>query len=462
MKTFDFCFHYGWGASLEQAYRICSGVKAEMNNQGKSLSIVTFSQKIYNYLLSNGMDDVFIVLPTNKKEIHRDEILSLYYTLGFRNFSDFYRTEQLVWKYKEKKAIEYSYRLLQSIINLRDAFSAKYYITYEGDEFDHNAFRFLCRLHNGTIIYEGISSFKNRLFFHRNENRFWVIPPYSGECSSEIESEIINYMDSYTKNKSFLYGGDPDDWDTERWNFKIPKRILSKIFIRSDFAQDDIILSAKRLFGKIFRRQFFKLFYKMKYNDGDVYYFPLHMPSDSQLTQRALPFYNQVALVEQISCYIPYPSKLYVKEHPAARGYMDIQSLKKIRSLGNVVLLDPRINSHDIIKKAKAIFTINSNVGYEALMYGKPVVTFGRSFYRGEGLTLDISSLYELENIISEINKFQVDQSRFIKLIHRIYANTFDLDVIKYWNKSESESSNYFVLCLLKWVEKNLHTNGNG
>jgi len=40
-----------------------------------------------------------------------------------------------------------------------------------------------------------------------------------------------------------------------------------------------------------------------------------------------------------------------------------------------------------LIAKAKAVVTINSTVGVEAFCWNKPVVTLGKAFYGGRGLT---------------------------------------------------------------------------
>ena len=54
---------------------------------------------------------------------------------------------------------------------------------------------------------------------------------------------------------------------------------------------------------------------------------------------------------------------------------------KDIRSLWNVVLVGPKENSLNIIKKSKCIITITSTVGLQALLLKIPVITLARVSY---------------------------------------------------------------------------------
>ena len=83
--------------------------------------------------------------------------------------------------------------------------------------------------------------------------------------------------------------------------------------------------------------------------------------------------------------------QVVVKVHPDAytrgkAGHFDVRHLQD----------DPRIrvvaeNCHlvGLLEKAKAVYTVTSQVGFEALLWGKPVRCFGMPFYAGWGLTSD-------------------------------------------------------------------------
>ena len=68
---------------------------------------------------------------------------------------------------------------------------------------------------------------------------------------------------------------------------------------------------------------------------------------------------------------------LVLKEHPINRKSM--APLKEI-AVGPYVRWS-EANIHDLIRFSRAVYTINSGVGFEAMFHNKPVVTFGRVEY---------------------------------------------------------------------------------
>ncbi|MEC3766361.1 capsular polysaccharide biosynthesis protein [Cupriavidus sp. SS-3] len=88
-----------------------------------------------------------------------------------------------------------------------------------------------------------------------------------------------------------------------------------------------------------------------------------------------------------------YPGcEILVKEHPEVslgrkRGYLgallDKGGFQRVRRLQADVHVAP------LLRTATAVFTVTSQVGFEALLHGRPVHTFGMPFYAGWGLTRD-------------------------------------------------------------------------
>lgn len=82
---------------------------------------------------------------------------------------------------------------------------------------------------------------------------------------------------------------------------------------------------------------------------------------------------------------------LVVKTHPDViaglkQGHFNIDQLA---NEPNVKLEARPLHTPDIIEGAEAVFCVTSQVGFEALLWGKPVYTFGMPFYAGWGLTED-------------------------------------------------------------------------
>ncbi|MHC4778784.1 MAG: capsular polysaccharide export protein, LipB/KpsS family, partial [Planctomycetota bacterium] len=151
-------------------------------------------------------------------------------------------------------------------------------------------------------------------------------------------------------------------------------------------------------------------------------YFPLHMPFDMQILVRAPQFFRQESVVEMTSRALPQGVKLFIKEHPVSIGWYPYPIMRDLARLPNVVLLHPSVSSHDVIRKARAILTINSKVGFESLAYYKPVITLGPSFYRGHGATMDVTDLSKLSEVIVAALKGEPDRGAIHGLLAAVHS----------------------------------------
>lgn len=81
--------------------------------------------------------------------------------------------------------------------------------------------------------------------------------------------------------------------------------------------------------------------------------------------------------------------RIVVKTHPdVMNGYARGNMTEVARARG-VRLFDRQVGIDDLAGRISAVFTVSSTIGFEALMRGIPVSTFGMPFYAGWGLTED-------------------------------------------------------------------------
>ena len=87
-----------------------------------------------------------------------------------------------------------------------------------------------------------------------------------------------------------------------------------------------------------------------------------------------------------------YPkATLLLKSHPEAsagqkRGYFETSRYAKHP---RIQILSEAVHPVRLIREAQAIFTVTSQLGFEGLLWQKPVHTYGMPFYAGWGLTRD-------------------------------------------------------------------------
>ncbi|WP_332675310.1 capsular polysaccharide biosynthesis protein [Aromatoleum sp.] len=84
-------------------------------------------------------------------------------------------------------------------------------------------------------------------------------------------------------------------------------------------------------------------------------------------------------------------STVLVKIHPDVfagrkRGHFDVAALSR---MARVQVLAEDAHPVRLIEQAQAVYVVTSQMGFEGLLWGKPVRTFGMPFYAGWGLTRD-------------------------------------------------------------------------
>ncbi|MDH6265816.1 capsular polysaccharide export protein [Rhizobium sp. SG_E_25_P2] len=83
-----------------------------------------------------------------------------------------------------------------------------------------------------------------------------------------------------------------------------------------------------------------------------------------------------------------YPGhRIAVRAHPAAADRSLI--LNAATAIGANITATPRMNPWPLIENADAVYTISSQLGFEALLAGRKVHTFGVTYYSHRGLTED-------------------------------------------------------------------------
>ena len=175
------------------------------------------------------------------------------------------------------------------------------------------------------------------------------------------------------------------------------------------------------------------LYDKVNLND-DFAFFPLHFEPEI-VTALYAPFYtDQLWLIKQIARSLPIHYKLYVKEHPAMFGYRTRRYYKELKKIPNIKLIKPTITSFDFIKYAKLIITLSSSAGWEALLFKKPVITFGNGFYNKISMVRNCKAIEDLPQIVKEqLENFNYDEKALLNLIAAIYKESVDIDLAKIW-----------------------------
>lgn len=153
------------------------------------------------------------------------------------------------------------------------------------------------------------------------------------------------------------------------------------------------------------------LFSTNKIPSSKFVFFPLHMPNEAQLFIRGNGFIAEHKLIKPISSILKGKYLVLVKEHPGYEGWKSLKELFIYVFDSNVVLLNSKISSHDIIKKSNAVITINSSVWFESLFFEKPVITFGKGIFSGFKITKEMEDVSKFKD---EMIRIKFDFSKFV------------------------------------------------
>lgn len=108
---------------------------------------------------------------------------------------------------------------------------------------------------------------------------------------------------------------------------------------------------------------------------------PLHKQPEASIDVLGVKYNDQISLIKRIAKELPQGVYIYVKEHTNAYGERNYKILRNIKRIPGVKLVDPYINTRDLIKYSEMVVTISGTVAYEAGIIGKKAVTFANMFF---------------------------------------------------------------------------------
>ena len=132
---------------------------------------------------------------------------------------------------------------------------------------------------------------------------------------------------------------------------------------------------------------------------------PFQVPSDMQVTLHS-PWIRDMGMFQDAICDLAdaCPDETFViKEHPSFK-----RSVIGRRSHPRVIYANGNVTS-ELIQQSRAVITLNSTVGIEALLLERPVITLGNACYNVEGLVLHAAAPDALVQAVVRSRDWQPD-----------------------------------------------------
>src|SRR3989338_4255770 len=158
---------------------------------------------------------------------------------------------------------------------------------------------------------------------------------------------------------------------------------------------------------------------------GEQYvFYALHVDPEASTSLFGGLYVNQLDIVEKIAKSLPCNYKLYVKEHLFNYSSRPLYFRKEIKKFPNVRLISPHASSINLIKNSSLVLTVTGTVGWEAIIFQKPVITFGRIYYNLFEEVAPISEISKLPQLIEQKVSTTTDEKKTLKFITAIFKAT--------------------------------------
>lgn len=232
-----------------------------------------------------------------------------------------------------------------------------------------------------------------------------------------------------------------------RWYIKRPINFLETIGPTTDYRPPRIILRDHYCYKRY--KKFMDNFDYYPFKQINKYvYFPLQFQPEASIDVVAPYFSNQIETARQIAMSLPDDYTLVVKEHPAMVGYRPPSYIEKVARTPNIKLIDYRISSEDVLKRADLVISPNSTTFTEAAFCWKPAIQLGNL-----GTTLKLPNVFKhtdmttISSKIKELLKIDLKnedyERRLENYVAAVYDTGFKFNYWDVWERGKKEDMNF-------------------
>ncbi|GAA0547434.1 hypothetical protein GCM10008994_22870 [Halorubrum ejinorense] len=298
----------------------------------------------------------------------------------------------------------------------------------QGGEILRRSLQAVADYYDVPSIWVGFSPIDGASGFHRDESESWnTIQQASYE---ELTTEEIERAEEFIKR----FRSDSGQIQSGPHQRSLGENIRQKAEIIRRHARDLGPYIKRWTRGNIFKR-ILAAYADWKYlnldesvdlvEESNYVFYPLQYYRESRVLVRAPAFYKQSWLVEYLSRSVPYDHELFAKDHPKQVGAQPKSEVDTI--VRHSKALAPEYPVASILENASVVVVLNNTVGYEALLYGKPVVALGEAFYTDARFTHSVDDVNELPRALTKaIDEGGPTDEELIVFVHGLVEGSFD------------------------------------
>ncbi len=250
-----------------------------------------------------------------------------------------------------------------------------------------------------------------------------LAPEEIRELSREETDEVVAWIESFTSSARPILAH-----RVSRVTAPKLRDFARHVTVKALFERDNDYLRPQRFVSNTIIQRVRAAALKPLYEDVDdsrpFVYFPLHVTDDFKI-KKAIPHcVDQGYLIQQVADALPQGYDLVLKEHPWSIGTNPVGWLRRVVQRANVRLVDPFVNSHELMQRSAAVAVIGSTVGLEALLYEKAVLTLGQPYYSGYGVTVDVDSFREIRAAVPRALRFKPEREAILRFLGAAMRST--------------------------------------
>lgn len=395
-------------------------VAAELQRQGHAVAHVTYSRRAARKLRALGQrawclpDAMGAVGPFDLDA----EVARMTAAYAVPTFRDVYNTDFVCGRASERWALERTVRHLLAMEAIFADFEPTAVVPEVGNETIRTAAHLVGARRGVPVLFLLNTIFDNPLRLSVDELQRPIVQPGDLRPLTDAEREEVRAFAA-----AFLARDTPIRSYRDLTIAAVRFRMLARHFaVKLLWDRDNEYLRplawiANDLKGR-FRERLARSLYTTADGARPFLYFPLHVRDDYKL-KRLIPHRaDQLSIVELLARALPHGYDLVVKEHPNSIGRNRFVDLLAMRRIPNVRVVAPRFSSNELIRRSAGVVAISSTVGIEALLQHKRVMTLGRPYYAGAGVTRDLYSLAEVRAELPAFVDAPVDAERIDQFLH--------------------------------------------
>ncbi len=194
---------------------------------------------------------------------------------------------------------------------------------------------------------------------------------------------------------------------------------------------------------------FFTKYRWKKYDEILKIFVPFQVSVDSQLLLSGGWTTSNIALIENIMAAIKKKdsSLIVVKPHPWEKH--DRINWNLIWRYKNLVFSNE--NTIELILRSSVVITINSTVGFESILFGKPTILLGDALYSNVELIKSAKSVEELNNMLHNLNMNMIEKQKIERLVNCVekllvlcdFNNPSEEDIYRLFHKINDQVKSY-------------------